>query len=176
MSINDLFEIEPQIRAYVCPRCLKKIKGDKHFDRCRTRFAKTILQILNHRIVHVTSESSEIEKLICERISQSSRACKKYRKAVLSKDLWLNNLHVFLLIQHEQVASYIVVDSKDRVLDFFTMPAHRGSGNMRFLLLTALESMNLRLDKVCFQKPLTDWQWGFLYKMSEETGLIFKTC
>ena len=132
MSADEFYECKPPICTFVCPKCLKKFKADihvKHIDNCHPKFTTPILQKQSRLIVQITSDSTEAEKRICERISQSSRACKRYRKSVLHKNKW-NNLRAFLLIQSEQAVAYIAVSiqqQKDIVLDFFTVPDARYS-------------------------------------------------
>jgi hypothetical protein len=168
-----VIELEP-LRFFICPRCLKKCKAlGEHLKNCHPQFSKPLIQKLNRLIVQVTPDSPDVEKQICKRMSQSSRACKRRRKSVLKE--WLLDQQVYLLIQSDEIAAYIVFE-RYTVLDFYTLPGHRGRGSMRFLMLNVLESVNQSLDTIRFQKPLTDWQRGFFYKMSEESGLPFKTC
>lgn len=171
--MNDILEIEPRIRFSVCPRCLKKLRRNKHIDNCHPRFTKPIFQKLSRLIVQITPGSPELEKLIYEHMSKASVNCKGIRKPILRK--W-SGLQAFLLTVDEEIASYIVIGRDDIVYDMFTVPSQRGKGNMRFLLRHVLESMNRRFDTVWFREPLHEAEWHFLESVSEETGLSFKTC
>ena len=180
---------------YVCPKCLKKFNdgiNDKHINHCHPIFAKPVFRKLSKVIVHVTPNSPETEKLSCERMSKISALEQDYPHPVLHKDKWIRNgwhLHAYLLTDREEAYSYIVVGRvhsleqdefglwhRDIVADMFTAADHRRHGNMRFLLNCSLKAMSHTLETVWFQEPISEAGEKFLNKVSEKTGLPYRTC
>ena len=142
--------------------------------------------------MQVTPQSPETEKLICERLSKCSAIDQRYPHPVLRKNKWIRNgwhLHVYLLIDREEIASYIVIGRvnsleqdefglwhKDIVADMFTASNHRKHGNMGILLPIALKAMGHNLETVWFQEPISEQGEKFLNKMSKKTGLNYRIC
>jgi hypothetical protein len=180
---DDISELEPTIDTYyICLRCLKKVKIGKHIDNCHPRFTRPIYGKHDRVIVQVTSDSPISEKRLCVRMAKASLDCKGYAKLSLHKGKWIwhgQPVRVFLLTEREEICSYIVMgrdqQQRDVVIDIFTIKEKRGKGNMRFLLLNALKSMNHRLDTVWFKVPLCETEWHFLESVSEQTGLRYRT-
>jgi hypothetical protein len=180
---------------YVCPRCLKKFKDsidDVHIVHCHPRFSRPVFRKLSKLIVQVTPDSPETEKLISERLSKCSAIDQRYPHPVLRRNKWIRNgwyLRTFLLTDREEVASYIVVGHVDTmeqddfgfwhrniIADMFTASTHRKANNMWLLLPIALKVMHHTFETIWFQEPISEEGEKFLNKMSEVTGLPYRTC
>jgi|WetSurMetagenome_2_1015567.scaffolds.fasta_scaffold269960_2 hypothetical protein len=190
LTTDDLIELESTIDPHcICPHCLRRSRG-KHLDNCHPIFNRPIFGKLNRLIVQVIPGSPASEKLICVRMAKASLDCKGYAKLGLHKGSWIWNrqpIRCFILTDNEEITSYIAMGrgknmvepdqgEKDVVVDMFTLKDKRGKGNMTFLLLNALKSMNLRFDTVLFEHPLCEAEGNFLDSVSEQTGLRYKIC
>lgn len=192
IATDDHLRLKAEL--YVCPKCLRKFQDgidSKHINHCHPRFSQPTFRKLAKLIVHVTPESPEPEKLICERLSKCSAIDQRYPHPVLHKDKWIRNgwhLQTYLLTDHEEIASYIVIGRvhalehdefglfhKDIIADMFTAAAHRKHGNMTLLLPVALKDTGHTFNSVWFQDPISERGEYFLNKMAEKTGLPYRT-
>jgi len=93
------------------------------------------------------------------------------------------------MIDCKEVTGYIVMGlvhtidedefglrQKDIVTDMFAVENKRRQGNMKLLLTHTLKSLHHTLETVWFQEPISEEGEKFLNKMSEETGLDYRTC
>ena len=143
------------------------------------KISKPVFKNLSRSIFEVTKDSPEAEKQICQRMAKASYDCKGYAKLGLRKGKWERNgepLQVFLLIDREEVASYIVMgqqQGKEVAFEMFTLEDKRRQGNMQFLLFNVFKSMSDRLDTIWFEVPMSECECNFLESVSQVTGLKF---
>ena len=182
-----------QGNARLCSKCLKffeNVSAADHAKKCQIIFSRTIVRKLNLLIVSVTNGSPEIEQRICERLSKLSMMDRGDSHPALRKGKWCTRRWqswAYLLVNGTAAIGYLVIGQSDlmeegglrqqlQVADMFIVPHCKRKGCMRFLLLESLKSMHERFDTVAFQEPLSEEGEKFLYKISEETGLSYRTC
>jgi hypothetical protein len=168
-----------QGNARLCSKCLKffeNVSVANHARKCQIIFSKTIARKLNLLIVSVTDSSPKIEQRICERLSKLSMFDRKAPRPVLVKGKWCTRRWqswAFLLVRGTEESG---LRQQLQVADMFIVPYCKKKGYMRFLLLESLKSMHERFDTIAFQEPISEEGEKFLDKMSEATGLPYRTC
>jgi len=190
-GIKDLLGNKIYLRSN-CLKCFDGPYGAKlHAQDCHVFYKTTVTQqYLKGLIVHITSDSPQIEQRICNRLSKLSMLDQRAPFPVLRKDRWNTRRwqsEAYVLVRGAAAVGYIVIGTSDlmeegglrqqlQVADMFIVNYCRWKGYMRFLLLESLKSMHERFDTVKFQEPLSEAGEKFLDKIAEELGQSYDTC
>jgi hypothetical protein len=182
--------------AFLCSKCLALFNDHQeakfHAANCHPSFINTHPLMSGLSVASITPESQPFERRKCERMAKISYMASGWDCPVLRRNKWISHgwyYNAFLLIDRKEIASYIVIGRvntlehddfglwhKDIVVDMFAVENKRRQGNMKLLLTHTLKSMRHTLETVWFQEPISEEGEKFLNKMSEETGLDYRTC
>ena len=180
----------------LCSKCLMLFnepnEAKLHAANCHPSFINTRPLMSGLSVAHITPDSPPFERRVCERMAKISYMVSGWDCPVLRRNKWINHgwhYHAYLLTDREEIVSYIVMGRvntleqdefgfwhKDIVVDMFAVENKRRQGNMKLLLNHALKSMRHTFESVWFQEPISEQGEKFLNKMSEETGLEYRTC